>query len=66
MSVVTLCSADCIHNSGYGYYCVCNHPAKQDRVPYSGIDRYYVEGCPLKEVIEVEGTHPTDQARTVR
>lgn len=50
MSVVTLCSADCIHNSGYGYYCLCNHPDKQDQVPYGGIDRYYVDGCPLREV----------------
>lgn len=47
--VVTYCTANCKHNSGQGYYNSCHHPSKQNQVPYGGIDRYYVEGCPLKE-----------------
>lgn len=47
--VVTYCSASCKHNSGQGYYNSCQHPSNKDQISYAGIDRYYVEGCALKE-----------------
>ena len=43
------CSARCKHNSGNGCYNLCNHPEVKDRAPYAGIDRYYFDGCELKE-----------------
>lgn len=48
---VTVLCADglCKHNFGGGYYGVCQHPANKDKVPYCGIDRYYMETCKLRE-----------------
>ena len=45
----TLCSARCKHNSGQGYYSLCQHPSTKVPRPYGGITRYYVGGCALQE-----------------
>ena len=45
----TYCCVKCAWNSGTGYYNVCHHPMKKNRPLYGGIDRYYTEGCDLRE-----------------
>lgn len=34
----------CVHNSGSGYYGVCNNP-ELDKTIYCGIDRMYMNTC---------------------
>ena len=45
----TLCSAYCKHNSGEGYYNLCQHPIISNQIPYGLIERTYVEGCQYKD-----------------
>lgn len=40
----------CKHNSGGGYYGVCNHPMLETPQYFGGVDRIYRETCDLKEV----------------
>ena len=47
--VRVLCTANCIHNSGEGYYNLCLLPKNTTRPPYGGVDRYYVEVCTCQE-----------------
>lgn len=47
--VIILCSANYKHNSSFGYYSICNHPLRQNIVPYVGITRSYVERCTCHE-----------------
>ena len=47
--VRVLCTANCIHNSGEGYYNLCLLPENTTRPPYGGVDRYYVEACTCQE-----------------
>lgn len=42
-----LCSARCDHNSGEGYYNVCEHSKANTISCYGGIDRIYTDGCEL-------------------
>ena len=47
--VTILCTAYCKHNSGFGYYNICNHPLRQNIAPYGGITRSYVDTCACHE-----------------
>lgn len=50
-----LCTAHCKHNSGDGYYNLCEHEHFKNMSMYGGIDRRYVESCALKEEPESVG-----------
>lgn len=47
--VEIFCSAYCKYNSCNGYYNSCEHPARQNAVPRSGLIRYHVDKCELYE-----------------
>ena len=44
-----LCSADCKHNTGRGYYNICKHPTINLIPQYRGITRIYRKCCDLLE-----------------
>lgn len=61
-----LCSADCVHNSGMGYYNLCKHPARFNKPSYCGINRTYTSGCTLQQIereVKDGGSQKPDQSK---
>lgn len=45
-----LCSANCLHRTGEGYYGICEHPTESGKLAgYGGVTRNYVSGCNFQE-----------------
>lgn len=45
----TYCTVDCMWNNGKGKYRVCHNPSNTDRLSPGGVDRYYTNGCGVRE-----------------
>ena len=53
-NVAFYCGADCEYKTMRDGYGVCTHPRLSNMAQYGGIDRYYIEKCPLLKIRSIE------------